>query len=288
MNKVKIIADSGCNVDLAMAKQYNISIIPFNISFEDESYIDLYELTSVEFFEKFRQSEGRVSTSVPSIGSGLRLFEDNYKEGYRDFIVFTIGKEFSGMHQMMILAAREFLSSHPDCNIKIIDTRNLTIAAMYPVLRAATYAEAGNSLDEIYEKSLANLKYQNIYGVAKDLFALARGGRLPKSIARFASLISFSPVLQIEEGAFHLVKKTTGKKKAYKELTKTIKNLCKTYDKYILVIGGAGASDKVTMMKDFLEDEVNNAGIYLEVEITPVIGVHTGDGAVLCSVFPLE
>lgn len=28
MNKVKIIADSGCNVDLAIVKQYNISIIP--------------------------------------------------------------------------------------------------------------------------------------------------------------------------------------------------------------------------------------------------------------------
>lgn len=42
------------------------------------------------------------------------------------------------------------------------------------------------------------------------------------------------------------------------------------------------------MMKEALKDEVAGAGLYLEVELTPVIGVHTGDGALLCSVFPLE
>ncbi|MDY2918206.1 MAG: DegV family protein [Anaerococcus sp.] len=87
---------------------------------------------------------------------------------------------------------------------------------------------------------------------------------------------------------FHLFKKTTGKKKAYQELTKIIKDLCKSYHRYILVIGGAGASDKIAMMKEALMDEVAGAGLYLEVELTPVIGVHTGDGALLCSVFPLE
>ncbi|MDD7045366.1 MAG: hypothetical protein PUI05_07985 [Peptoniphilaceae bacterium] len=42
------------------------------------------------------------------------------------------------------------------------------------------------------------------------------------------------------------------------------------------------------MMKEALMDEVAGADLYLEVELTPVIGVHTGDGALLCSVFPLE
>ena len=34
MEKVKIIADSGCNIDLEMAKEYHISILPFKINFK--------------------------------------------------------------------------------------------------------------------------------------------------------------------------------------------------------------------------------------------------------------
>lgn len=288
MEKVKIIADSGCNIDLDMAKEYDISILPFNINFKDKSYTDLYELSREDFFIKYKESKERVTTSMPSPGKFLKLLEDEYQKGYRNFIVFSITKKFSGIYQMMDMMKEEFVEENPDARIKIIDTNTATIAAIYPVIKAAIYAKDGMGLDEIYKKSLDNLKYCNVAGVVKNLDALVRGGRLPKTIAKLANLISFSPVLCIEDGEIKLIKKVTGKKKSYKELIKYLKKLCKKYKDYQIIIGGADSSDEIEILKEGLSSEIENALDFKIIDVTAVIGSHLGDGVIFCSVFPIN
>ncbi|MDU5342005.1 DegV family protein [Anaerococcus vaginalis] len=288
MEKVKIIADSGCNIDLDMAKEYDISILPFNINFKDKSYTDLYELSREDFFVKYKESKERVTTSMPSPGKFLKLLEEEYQKGYRNFIVFSITKKFSGIYQMMDMMKEEFVEENPDARIKIIDTNTATIAAIYPVIKAAIYAKDGMGLDEIYKKSLNNLKYCNVAGVVKNLDALVRGGRLPKTIAKLANLISFSPVLCIEDGEIKLIKKVTGKKKSYKELIKYLKKLCKKYKDYQIIIGGADSSDEIEILKEGLSSEIENALDFKIIDVTAVIGSHLGDGVIFCSVFPIN
>lgn len=288
MEKVKIIADSGCNIDLDMAKEYNISILPFNINFKDKSYTDLYELSREDFFVKYKESKERVTTSMPSPGKFLKLLEEEYQKGYRNFIVFSITKKFSGIYQMMDMMKEEFVEENPDARIKVIDTNTATIAAIYPVIKAAIYAKDGMGLDEIYKKSLDNLKYCNVAGVVKNLDALVRGGRLPKTIAKLANLISFSPVLCIEDGEIKLIKKVTGKKKSYKELIKYLKKLCKKYKDYQIIIGGADSSDEIEILKEGLSSEIENALDFKIIDVTAVIGSHLGDGVIFCSIFPIN
>lgn len=288
MEKVKIIADSGCNIDLDMAKEYDISILPFNINFKDKSYTDLYELSREDFFIKYKESKERVTTSMPSPGKFLKLLEEEYQKGYRNFIVFSITKKFSGIYQMMDMMKEEFVEENPDARIKIIDTNTAAIAAIYPVIKAAIYAKDGMGLDEIYKKSLNNLKYCNVAGVVKNLDALVRGGRLPKTIAKLANLISFSPVLCIEDGEIKLIKKVTGKKKSYKELIKYLKKLCKKYKDYQIIIGGADSSDEIEILKEGLSSEIENALDFKIIDVTAVIGSHLGDGVIFCSVFPIN
>lgn len=288
MEKVKIIADSGCNIDLDMAKEYDISILPFNINFKDKSYTDLYELSREDFFVKYKESKERVTTSMPSPGKFLKLLEEEYQKGYRNFIVFSITKKFSGIYQMMDMMKEEFVEENSDARIKIIDTNTATIAAIYPVIKAAIYAKDGMGLDEIYKKSLDNLKYCNVAGVVKNLDALVRGGRLPKTISKLANLISFSPVLCIEDGEIKLIKKVTGKKKSYKELIKYLKKLCKKYKDYQIIIGGADSSDEIEILKEGLSSEIENALDFKIIDVTAVIGSHLGDGVIFCSIFPIN
>lgn len=288
MEKVKIIADSGCNIDLDMAKEYDISILPFNINFKDKSYTDLYELSREDFFVKYKESKERVTTSMPSPGKFLKLLEEEYQKRYRNFIVFSITKKFSGIYQMMDMMKEEFVEENPDARIKIIDTNTATIAAIYPVIKAAIYAKDGMGLDEIYKKSLDNLKYCNVAGVVKNLDALVRGGRLPKTIAKLANLISFSPILCIEDGEIKLIKKVTGKKKSYKELIKYLKKLCKKYKDYQIIIGGADSSDEIEILKEGLSSEIENALDFKIIDVTAVIGSHLGDGVIFCSIFPIN
>lgn len=286
MEKIKIIADSGCNIDLEMAEKYDISILPFNINFKDKSYTDLYELSREDFFIKYKESKERVTTSLPAPGVFLNLLKEEYKKGYRDFLIFSISEKFSGINQMMNIMKDEFTEENPDSRIKIIDTNTATIAAIYPIIKASLYAKEEMKLDDIYKKSLDNLKYCNVAGVVKNLDALVRGGRLPKAIGKLANIISFSPVLCIEDGEIKLVKKVTGKKKSYKELLKHLKKICKKYKDYQIIIGGADAEDEIEILKEGLEKEIEESLDFKIIDVTPVIGVHLGDGVIFCSIFP--
>lgn len=286
MEKIKIIADSGCNIDLEMAEKYDISILPFNINFKDKSYTDLYELSREDFFIKYKESKERVTTSLPAPGVFLNLLKEEYKKGYRDFLVFSISEKLSGINQMMNIMKDEFTEKNPDTRIKIIDTNTATIAAIYPIIKASLYVKEEMKFDDIYKKSLDNLKYCNVAGVVKNLDALVRGGRLPKAIGKLANIISFSPVLCIEDGEIKLVKKVTGKKKSYKELLKYLKKICKKYKDYQIIIGGADAEDEIEILKEGLEKEIEESIDFKIIDVTPVIGVHLGDGVIFCSIFP--
>ena len=258
MKNVKIIADSGCNVDLDLANKYKIRILPFNIHFKDESYIDLVDISRKEFFEKYKESNEKVKTSTPSIGNFLEILQEEYDKGYRNFIGFSMTKKFSGMNQMMNLAKEIFSTDKED------------------------------DFNYIVEKSKESLKYCNVSGVVNNFDALTRGGRLPKAIAKLANLISFSPILCIEDGEIKIIKKVKGKKKSYKLFIEYLKDLCKKYPSYHLIIGGGDSEKEIEILKEGLKEEIEKAEKFDVIDITPVIGVHLGNGVIVCSVFPAD
>lgn len=263
MKNVKIIADSGCNIDLV-------------------------DISRKEFFKKFKKSKDRVRTSTPSIGNFLDILQEEYDKGYKNFIGFSMTKKFSGMNQMMNLAKEIFSADKDDVKIEIIDTDTATTAAIYPIIKAAELSKEGYDFDFIVEKTKENLKYCNVSGVVKNFDALSRGGRLPKTIGKLANLISFSPILCIEEGEIKILKKVKGKKKSYKLFIEYLKELCEKYPSYHLIIGGGDSDKEIEILKEGLKEEIENAEKFDVIDITPVIGVHLGNGVILCSVFPAD
>ncbi|MGE4283474.1 MAG: DegV family protein, partial [Clostridia bacterium] len=63
MKKVKIIADSTSDIPKNLAKELDITIVPLTVHFGDESYRDGYDLTSLQFFDKLRNSDVMPTTS---------------------------------------------------------------------------------------------------------------------------------------------------------------------------------------------------------------------------------
>ena len=53
--KVKIIADSTCDLSPEQIAENNISIIPLCIVLEDKSYFDLEEITPDEIYQLFEE-----------------------------------------------------------------------------------------------------------------------------------------------------------------------------------------------------------------------------------------
>ena len=52
MNKYKIIADTSCDIPASVFAENNVTFVPFNVSFDQENYLEeLKDITSEEFYD---------------------------------------------------------------------------------------------------------------------------------------------------------------------------------------------------------------------------------------------
>lgn len=282
MEKIKIIVDSGNSIRLEEAEKYNIGVIPFKIHFGDKSYTDLIDIDSDKFFEKLGKSQEKVTTAIPSVGEFTEILEKYIEEGYNKILCFSIGSHLSGMNNMMNLAKNHI--KNKEVRIDVIDTKIASLPLYFVATKAAKSVMDGKRYEEIYKNALEDIEKANIFVRADTLDYLVKGGRLPKSIGKVASLIKFTPIFTMKDGDIKIAKKVIGKKKSFKEIAEIIKKKIKDKEEYILAIGGGASVEEIKIMKELLKDEIENAKIFKEMTIPPVFGVHLGPKSILLTV----
>lgn len=282
MEKIKIIVDSGSSISPKEAKKYNIGIIPFKIHIDGETYTDQIDIESEEFFEKLGKSEGKVTTSIPGVGEFVEILEEYINEGYNKILCFSIGSSLSGMNNMMNLAKNHI--ENKDVSIDIIDTEIASLPIYFIATKAAKSVLAGKNYQEIYKDALEDVKKANVFVKADTLDYLVKGGRLPKSIGKVASIMKFTPIFTMKDGEIKIAKKVIGKKKSFKEIAKIVKEKIQDKKEYILAIGGGDSLEEIKIIKELLKDEIKNAKLFKEMPVPPVFGVHLGPKSLLVSV----
>lgn len=56
MNKIRIITDSSCDLNKELVDKYNVTIVPLNVSFGDDTYID-GQIDEEEFYRRMSGSK---------------------------------------------------------------------------------------------------------------------------------------------------------------------------------------------------------------------------------------
>ena len=63
MSKIALVTDSTCDLPDSVVKEKNITVIPLNVHFGEETFLDGIDLQSNEFFEKLSTSDIHPQTS---------------------------------------------------------------------------------------------------------------------------------------------------------------------------------------------------------------------------------
>ena len=153
MRKIKIVADSACDIPKELEERYGIRILPFSIAVGDESYTERRDFTNEEFYRILATSPRLPTTSQYTAMQFLEAYEEIWREGYTDVIYVSINSKGSATYGNSLMAREEFFETHPEArehfSIYAVDSRNYTIAYGYPVVEAAKKAEKGASPEEI-------------------------------------------------------------------------------------------------------------------------------------------
>lgn len=281
---INIVVDSASDVDSDEAKNYGVTLLPMEVRFGNELYMDGVDLSHRRFFEKLIESDELPKTSQINEYRFEECFQ-KLTEGGDEVIALTLSSELSGTYDSAVKAAAKF-----DGKVFVIDSLNATIGERILLEYCIRLVKAGMSASEIYKECNRRKGDIKLLALVGTLKYLQKGGRISKTTAIAGELLNVKPVIAVEKGEVKLVGKAMGSKKANNLLVKMIENSGGIdFDMpYAVAYSGLDRSTLDKYMedsRDIFAEKTEYVPIYM---VGSTIGTHVGPGAVAVAFFAKE
>ena len=138
--KIKITADSTCDLSPEQIAQNGIKITPLFVNMGGKSYQDGIDIQPAEIFAHVAAGGELCSTAAVPVGVYEDLFRETLKE-YDAVVHISLGSGFSTCYQNACIAAAEFPQ------VRVVDSRNLSTGHGHVVMEACKLAETAEDLD---------------------------------------------------------------------------------------------------------------------------------------------
>lgn len=201
--KIKISADSTCDLSQDLIEKYGIGITPLYIVKDGTSLRDGVEITPEDIYASAESGAEPCSTAAVSVADYVDYFTEMLKE-YDAVVHFHISSDMSACYQNAVIASREVGSVYP------VDSRNLSTGIGQLVLDAAIMAQNGAGPQEISDAMTAKREKLDVSFVVDTLAYLRRGGRCSALAAIGANLLSLKPCIEVRGGVMGVGKKYRG------------------------------------------------------------------------------
>jgi len=201
--RIKISADSTCDLPPDIVERRDIGVTPLYIVKDEVFYKDRLEITVGDIFEYVESGAGMTKSSAINVSEYQEYFSQWLKE-YDAIIHISISNHFSACYQNARIAAEEFE------NVFVVDSFNLSTGSGHIVLDAAIMAESGMEPERIVEE-LGRLRAKvDASFVIGTLKYLHKGGRCSGLAALGANLLKLNPCIEVVDGKMDVGKKYRG------------------------------------------------------------------------------
>lgn len=205
---IKILVDSASDITEAEATKKGIHMIPLEVRFGEEVYLDGVNLLPNEFLDKLVESNELPKTSQINEYRWHEKFTELTANGDQ-VIAITISSKLSGTYNSARLAAKKF----PD-QVFVIDSLSAATGERILCDYALRLIQEGKSVTAICDE-LENKKHKiQVIAVVDTLKYLRKGGRISTLTAFAGELLSIKPVIGVVNGEVKMIGKAMGSKKS--------------------------------------------------------------------------
>lgn len=273
---VKIVADSGANLTSGRLSAYETQIVPLSLIQGAKTWTDDENFDQAAFNQAARAGV-QASSACPSITSWLTAYKDA-----DEIYVFTISAALSGSYNSACQAARLFLEKYESqdqagrvIKIHVFDTKGAGPSEYLGMQKVAELKDQGKSFEEVVAAVNDYLQeHVKLFFCLKSMTNLANNGRIAPAFARIAGLLKICVYGWADKGLIEPLGKARGERKAWKSLTRVIKE--QGYRGGKLVINHAANLDGAEAFHDLALADFPDAKITL------------GDCRGLCSFYAEE
>jgi DegV family protein with EDD domain len=192
MPRVAILTDSNSGITIEEAKKMGVFVLPMPFYINDKLYYEEIDLSQEEFYNKLRQPDCKITTSMPIVGDLMDQWDELLKD-YDEVVYIPMSSGLSSSCATAIGLADDY-----DGKVFVVNNQRISVTQRLSVVEAKKMADLGKSGSEI-QKFLEDTKFDSsIYITVGTLEYLKRGGRLTPAVAAIGTLLRIKPVLTIQ------------------------------------------------------------------------------------------
>ena len=274
MGKIRITADSTCDLSESLLQKYEISILPLNIVLDMKSYSDGEEISPDEIYAWSEKMHKTPKTAAVAYDRALEMASAFQKNG-DEMIFFGISESMSTTCNVMRMVKEELNYT----GLYVIDSKNLSTGIGLQVLRAAELAGQGLAAQEIVTQIEQERGRVRASFVVERLDYLAMGGRCSSVVALFGGKLKLKPRIEVTDGKMEAGKKYRGNQdKVILKYVQDMEMQLRQADPHRIFITHSGCEEAVIRS---VEEYLKGLHHFEEILITRAGGVissHCGPG----------
>ncbi len=279
--KVALVSDSTCDLSQELLDFYQVHMLPINLHFGDNHYLDKVTVKPEQFYDLLETSVEFPTTSQVNEHAFVNLYS-HLASHYDAIIAVHLTSQFSGTYANSVKAAQRIQHEFGK-PVHVVDSKNLSGALGLLVLRAAQAIESGEEVDSIVAKLEGWVKEAKIFVSVRDLKYMIKGGRVTKNKGMIAKMLGLNPIVSIDKNGKSLLFGQTFSQQA--SIKKVLRHISKTssgkriWNYIILHAHNQQEADRVSEQMELITGKKPVS----VVNISPVIGMHAGVGSTAIS-----
>jgi len=278
---IALVTDSTCDLSDELIDYYQINVVPLTINFGNNYYLDKVTIQPDQFYDLLESCSDFPKTSQINEKTFTNLYSQ-LASHYDAIIAVHLTQHFSGTY-LNSLKAAERISREFGKTVCVIDSKNLSGALGLLVLKVAQAIEEGMPLQDIVKAADVWIRNAKIFVSVKDLKYMIKGGRVSQKKGFFARILGINPIVSMDsEGKAMLFGKTLGQIANINKVIKSIRKLTRQQRVWNYIVLHAhnkpGADIYINKMVSLTGKQPVSV-----VDISPVIGMNAGVGAIAVS-----
>ena len=275
--KIALVTDSTCDLSQDIIDNYQINMLPININFGENHYLDKITIQPEQFYTLLKENKDYPKSSQVNEKSFTNLYS-HLASHYDSIIAVHLSDKLSGTfnssQKAAIATSKEF--NKP---ISVINSKNLSGALGLLVLRTAQAIESGYSHQQIVNMAENWSNHLKIFVSVRSIKYLVRGGRVSAVRGLIARILNINPIVSIDDtGKAIVFDKTFNQRTNMEKVMGYVTRINQENIIWNYIVLHANNDDAAKWYSEKMENLTHKKPVSV-VNISPIIGANAGIGA---------
>lgn len=214
--KIAIATDTNSGITALEGEKLGVFVLAMPVNLEETIHYEGLDITSEQLYDAMRQHR-EVSTSQPSPGQLMELWDGILAKGYDEIVYIPMSSGLSGSCQSAALFAQDY-----DGRVQVVDNHRISVTQKESVISALRLVEQGYDAGQIRDFLEKHAYDASIYITVDSMEYLKKGGRVTPAAATLATVLNLKPVLTIQGDKLDAFAKVRGMKLAESKMIEAI------------------------------------------------------------------